>query len=136
LRQGQELSSYNFKTPYSEVSDLSTTFYQPKGFSDQLDFIKQDFIPGACGVLGGKVLLAVSKDQIIPVLDEDYVSDAGSFRNYNRLIFPAEQGGKVNTIKVLRIIETDWDDQKNAYQNRKSSVTNYTWNGENFTKAK
>jgi hypothetical protein len=134
LRHNKELLSYNFKVPYSEVNDLETSFFKSQGFSDKLDFIKLNFIPGACGVMGGNVLLAIYKGEIIPVLDEDYISEAGSYRDYNKLVLPADKGGIANTIKVIRIVETNWDDLKNKYRDRKTAETNYLWDGLKFNK--
>lgn len=136
LRAGKQIASHNFEMTYTEANGLETTLYQPSGFAPTIDILKQDFLPEACAVTGGEMLFAWHSDHWVPVLNESYSSDAGAFSNYANIIFPAEKGGRKNTIRVKRISEYDWDDRIHGYKKRDTSWSSYTWNGVAFNKAK
>lgn len=132
LRDGKVINNYAFNVPYDEVNGFDSTLYQIAGFSPMVALLKQEFQPQACGVLGGAVILAWDGSHWVKALDEEYVSDAGAFSNDVEFIFPLERGGKINTIKALRTVLSDFDDRTNKYKKTERALKTYEWQNGTF----
>lgn len=134
LKNGKVFDDTTFEMPYTEVSGLQTTVYVPAGFSPFIAILKENFVPGACGVLGGHVFFAWHKGYWVKGFSEDEISDAGAFSNHVEFVFPLDRDGKMNAIKAIRTIESDFDDQTNQYKTKEQEVTVYDWQDGVFVK--
>jgi len=90
-----------------------------------------EFLYEACGYESGSKYVAWTGNQLFFVAAAPYVSEAGQFHFETDLIFPWEEGGKLNKV-ICRTELSEFDEKIEDYKVTEAKEDILSWNGQKF----